>query len=115
MRSTLGVGGRRRQLDDSEVLLRDDAAVYPQPKLIATGSWKQQSRNIDAEIGNLQPIVNDNEWEGGAADQLICIDIHQVDIEVIGAFCVGHAKIQAELWMLKWEGQRLKVGEDADQ
>jgi hypothetical protein len=109
------VGGGRRQLDDIEVFLRDDAAVYPQPKLIATGRWKQQGRNIDAEIGNLQPIVDDDVWEGGAADQLIRIDIDQVDIEVIGARCVGHAKIQTELRMLKWEGQRLKVGEDADQ
>jgi hypothetical protein len=109
------VGGGRWQLDDIEVFLRDDAAVYSQPKLIPTRSWKQQGRNIDAEIGNLQPIVNDDVREGGAADQLIRIDIDQVDIEVIGALCVGHAKIQTELWMLKWEGQRLKVGEDADQ
>ena len=90
-------------------------AFHPETEFVTAGGGKHERGHIDAEIGNLQPIVNDNEWEGGAADQLICIDIHQVDIEVIGAFCVGHAKIQAELWMLKWEGQRLKVGEDADQ
>lgn len=36
-------------------------------------------------------------------------------VEVVGALGVGHAKIQADLVVLEWEGHRLKVREQADQ
>lgn len=53
--------------------------------------------------------------EGSTANELIGMNVHQINIEVVGPLRVGHAKVQAQLLMLKWKRQRLEVRENADQ
>ncbi len=46
---------------------------------------------------------------------MVGVDVHEVDVKVVGSLGVGHAKIQAQLVMLKRESQGLEVRKDADQ
>lgn len=114
MRAMSG-GGRCRDLDHIEVFLCHDAAVYAEAKLIATWGGEQECGDIDAEVGNLQTVADDDFRERCAADELICVHVHQVDFEVIRPLGVGHAEVEAELLVLKWECHRMEVGEEADQ
>ena len=98
-----------------KILLRDHAAVHAETKFIATGRREEEGGDVDTEVGNLQTISNDDVGERCAADQLVCIDEHQIDFDAIRAFGVGHAEVQAELMVLKRERHRLEVGEQADQ
>lgn len=34
----------------------------------------------------------------GTADQLVGVDVHQVDVEMVDAFGVGQAEIEADCW-----------------
>lgn len=98
-----------------KILLRDHTAVHAETKFIATGRREEEGGDVDTEVGNLQTISNDDVGERCAADQLVCIDEHQIDFDAIRAFGVGHAEVQAELMVLKRERHRLEVGEQADQ
>ena len=118
MGKELGRGLRRlmaRHLDDIEVLLSDEMALHSQPELVATGGGEDQRGNIDAEIGDLQAVPNHDIRKCRAADELFGVEVDQVDIEVVGAFSVREAEIQSHLLMLKRKGDRLKMGENADQ
>jgi len=118
MGKSLGRRFRRpmaRYLHHIEVFLSNKMAFHPQSEFIATRGGEDQRGDVDAEIGNLQAVPNDNIGEGCAAHQLFSIEVHQVDIKVIGAFGIREAKIQPHLLMLKRKNDGLEMGEDADQ
>jgi hypothetical protein len=114
IRSRSGAG-RGRYLDHVKILLRNHMAVHAETKLIATGRGEEEGGDVDAEVGNLQSVSDDDVGKRCAADQLVCIHKHQIDFDVIRAFGVGHAEVQAELMVLKRERHRLEVGEQPDQ
>ena len=73
----------------------------PEPEFIAPRRRKDNNRDIDAEIGNLQPVTNVDMREPGTTDQLIGIEEVEIDLELIGPFGIRQAKIDSQLLMLE--------------
>ena len=87
----------------------------PELELVAARSWKDNNRDIDAEIGDLQTVSNVDVRERSPADQLIGIEKKQVDLELVGPFGICQTKIDAQLLMLERERCGSKMGENTDQ
>ena len=86
-----------------------------QPELIAAGSGKNQRRDIDGEIGDLQAISDVDRRKCRAADEFIGIEKEEVDIKLVSPFGVGQAEIDAQLLMLKGKDRGSEMCEDTDQ
>ena len=86
-----------------------------QPEFIAAGGRKDQRRDINGEIGNLQPIGDIDRRERRSADEFIGIEKEEVDIKLVGPFGVGQAKVDAQLLMLKGKDCGSEMRKDADQ
>lgn len=94
-----GIGYRH----DVEILLGNQMALHQEAEFIATGCRKDEKRNIDAEIGDLEPVVDFDIGKRGPADQLFRVEIDQVDVKVIEAFGIGQAKVKAHVLMVERE------------
>jgi len=105
----------RRHLDHIEVLLRDDRMADPQPKFIAAGGGKNQCRDIDGKIRDVQAISNVDRRKCRSADEFIGIEKEEVDIKLVSPFGVGQAEVDAQLLVLKREDRGSEMCEDADQ
>jgi len=97
----------RRHLNHVEIFLRDEVPLHPQSEFVTAWRGKDERGNIDAEVGDLQPVGDDDIGKGGTADQLFRVDVGEVDIKVIGAFRVREAEVESHLVMLKRKGDRL--------
>ena len=81
------------ELHHVEILLRDEVTFHPQAELIASGSGEDQRGDIDAEIGNLEAIADEDIRQRGSADELLGVEIDQIDVEVVVPLGVSQAKI----------------------
>ena len=86
-----------------------------EPELIAAGRGKDQGRDVDGEVGNLEAVGNIDGRERRPADQFVGIEKKEVDIKLVGPLGVGQAKVYAQLLMLERERGGSKMREDADQ
>jgi len=102
-------------LHDVEILLSDQVSFHPQPELVAARGRKNERRDIDAEIRNLQAVRDHDVGERGAAHQLLAIEVHKIDVEPVQAFSIREAEVQPHLLVLERKVQRLQVREQADQ
>ncbi len=89
--------------------------TYSEPELVAPWSWKDDNRDIDGEIGNLQAVSNVDVRECSPADELIGVEKKQVDLELVGSFGICQAKIDAQLLMLEGERCGSEMSENTDQ
>ena len=103
------------QLNYVEVFLCDEMSIHTEPKFVASRSGEDQRGNIDAEIRNLQAVADGDVRQRGTAHQLFAVEIHEINIEVIGPFRVGQTKVESHLLMLKRKADRLQMGEEADE
>lgn len=113
----LGSGLRRLMaghLNDMEVFLRQQLPLCSETELIAPGRRKDQGRNVDAKVRDLEPVADHDVRQRGAAYRLLAVQMHQIDIEMVRALRVGQAEVQAELLMLKRKCDGLQMREDAD-
>ena len=94
-------GIRRRH--DSKILLGDQPALRQEAEFISTGCRKDEKRDIDAEIGDLEAVADFDVGKSGSTDQLFRVEIDQVDIEVIEAFGIGEAKVESHMLMVERE------------
>ena len=104
-----------RYRHDVEILLGDQLAFHQEAKFIATGCRKDEKRDIDAEIGDLEAVADFDVGKSGSTDQLFRVEIDQVDIKVIEAFGVGETEVESHMLMMERERSRLKMSEDSDQ
>jgi len=104
-----------RYRHDVEILLGDQLAFHQEAEFIAAGCRKDEKRDIDAEIGDLEAVADFDVGKSCSTDQLFRVEIDQVDIEVIEAFGVGEAEVESHMLMMERERSRLKMSEDSDQ
>lgn len=78
-------------------------ALHQKAEFVATGCRKDEKRDIDAEIGDLETVIDFNIRKGGSTDELFRVEIDQVDIKVIEAFSVGEAEVEPHVLMLERE------------
>lgn len=104
-----------RYRHDVEILLGDQLAFHQEAEFIATGCRKDEKRDVDAEIGDLETVIDLDVGKSGSTDQLFRVEIDQVDIKVIEAFGVGEAEVESHMLMVERERSRLKMREDSDQ
>jgi hypothetical protein len=104
-----------RDLYDVEILLGDQVPFHTETKLISAGGRKDQRGDIDPEVRDLQTVRDHDVRERGPADELFAVEVNEIDIELVGAFSVGQAEVQAHLLVLKWKAQGLQMREQADQ
>lgn len=90
-------------------------ALHQEAEFITTGCRKDEQRDIDAEIGNLETVADFDVGKSRSTDQLFRIEIHQVDIKVIEALGVGEAEVESHMLMVKRKRRSLKMGKDSDQ
>jgi len=106
--------GIRRQ-HHGKVFLGDQATFHQEAEFISTGCRKDEKRDIDPEIGDLEAVGDLDIGKSGSTDQLFRVEMEQVDIKVIEAFGVGETEVEPHMLMVEREGCRLKVSEDSDQ
>lgn len=104
-----------RDLYDVEILLGDQVPFHTETELIAAGRRKDQRRDIDPEVRDLQTVRDHDVRESGAADKLFAVEVNKIDVELVGAFSVGQTEVQAHLLVLEWKAQGLQMREQADQ
>ncbi len=104
-----------RYRHDVEILLGDQLAFHQEAEFIAAGCRKNEKRDIDAEIRDLEAVADFDVGKSGSTDQLFRVEIDQVDIKVIEALGVGEAEVESHMLMMKRERSRLKMSEDSDQ
>lgn len=104
-----------RNLYDVEILLGDQVPFHTETELIASGGRKDQRRDINPKVRDLQTIRDHDVRERSAADELFAVEVNEVDVEAVGAFSVGKAEVQAHLLVLEWKAQGLQMRKQADQ
>ena len=82
-------------------------ALHAQAEFIPTRCGKDEQRNVDPEIRNLEAIADLDVGKRGPADELFGVEVDQLDIKMVQTFRIGEAEIEAHLLMLKGEGGRL--------
>jgi len=90
-------------------------ALHPQSEFVPPRCRKDQQRNIDPEIRDLEAIADLDVGKRGPADELFGVEVDQLDIKMVQAFRIGKAEIEAHLLMLEGEGRSLQMCEDSDQ
>ena len=100
--SRFGCSGIRHR-HDVEILLGNQPALHQEAEFISTGCRKDEKRDIDAEIGNLETVMDLNVGKRGSTDQLFRVEIDQVDIKVIEAFGIGKAEVESHMLVVKRE------------
>lgn len=103
------------QLHHVEVFLRDEMSIHAKTKFVAAGSREDQRGDIDPEIGNLQAVTDNDIRQCGTAYQLFAVEVHEIDVEVIGPFCVGQTEVEPHLLMLEGKADCLQVSEETDE
>lgn len=104
-----------RDLYDVEIFLGDQVPFHPETELIAAGGRKDQRRDIDPKVRDLQTVRDHDIRERGTADELFTVEVDEVDVEPVGTFSVGQAEVQAHLLVLERKTQGLQMREQADQ
>ncbi len=94
---------RIRCRHDVEILLGNQLALHEEAEFISTRCRKDEKRDIDAEIGDLEAVADFDVGKSGSTDQLFRVDVDQVDIKVIEAFSIGEAEVESHMLMLERE------------
>src|SRR5262245_16351249 len=90
-------------------------SLHAKTKFVAPRSWEDQGGNVDSEIRNLEAVADDNVRQCCAAHQLFTIEIDEVDVEVIGPFCISQTEVEPHLLMLEGKADGLQVGEEPNE
>jgi hypothetical protein len=104
-----------RDRHDVEILLGNQLALHHEAEFITAGCRKDEQRDIDAEIRDLETVMDFDIGKTGTTDELFRVEIDQVDIKVIETFGVGEAEVESHMLMLERKRSRLQMSEDSDQ
>lgn len=88
---------------DVEILLSKEMALHQEAEFIATGCRKDEERDVNTEIRDLETVADFDIGKGGSTDQLFRVEIDQVDIKVIETFSVGEAEVEPHMLMVERE------------
>ena len=105
----------RLELHHVEILLCNQVSFHAETEFIAARSGKDQRGDVNSKIGNLEAIGDDDVGKGSPTHELLDVQIHQIDVEMVCTFCIGEAEVQSHLLMLKRKCDRLKMSEQTDQ